>query len=368
MALRFMEGFESRRTSEYATRLYASVSGATWTDITIPGRVRGVALESTNAVLTTVPLVSSVQETWVLQIAALKRNTSALAGSDIHIQNSAGNQLTIRFLDAGTPDVGSFKIQILRGATVLATSARTVPYSASTTRGWVTFQIKARIHTTLGTYEVRAFDWLGNSSTVIAGASNQNTANQGTNGADRFQIIFANTGGAMTFDDIVIMDGTGSVNNDFTSAPILVYHELPSTDVAGETDWTPSAGGSHAALVDDGTSASGLTDEVTSDVVGDIDLYNFTNSTVALIPTSGTPTILGVMVDVEGQMKTSGTRTVHVQVKDGANQAEDPTDLVYSTTARVSRFAILERNPTGTPAAWTRAALQTIAFGPKNAI
>ena len=93
MALRFMEGFESRRTSEYATRLYASVSGATWTDITIPGRVRGVALESTNAVLTTVPLVSSVQETWVLQIAALKRNTSALAGSDIHIQNSAGNQL-----------------------------------------------------------------------------------------------------------------------------------------------------------------------------------------------------------------------------------------------------------------------------------
>ena len=55
-------------------------------------------------------------------------------------------------------------------------------------------------------------------------------------------------------------------------------------------------------------------------------------------------------------------------VKDGANQAEDPTDLVSSTTARVSRFAILEQNPTGTPAAWTRAALQTIAFGPKNAI
>lgn len=368
MVLRFMEGFETRRTNIFASRVYATVVGAAFTDVVIPGRKRGVGHESSNLTLTTRALASSVQDTWIVQVSVLKRSTTAIVGSEIQLRNSAGDQVTMRFVDAGSPDVGAYKVQILRGATVLATSARTFPYSGATARGWVTFQFKASVHQTTGTYEVRAWDWLDSGFTVIAGATSQNTANQGTNGADRVRIAFSAAGGAMTYDDIVIMDGTGSANNDFTSVPILVYGELPVSDVAGESDWVPSTGVNHAALVDDGPTADGLTDEVTSDIVGDIDLYNFSNTQVALIPSTSTPAILGIMVDVEGQMKTSGTRTVHVQVKDGVNQAEDTVDLVYDSTAKISRYAVIEQNPTGTPAAWTRAALQTLALGPKNAI
>lgn len=368
MALRFMEGWETRRTNIFASRIYGATSGATFADVTIPGRKRGVALESTNFAMATRALVPSVQNVWIVQVAVLKRSTGAIVGSDIQIQNSVGEQITMRFVDAGSPDVGAYKVQIVRGATVLATSAATFPVTASTTRGWITFQLKVTVHPSAGTYEVRAWDWLETSSTVIAGATSQNTANQGTAGADRVRFSLAASGAAMTFDDMVVMDGTGSVNNDFTSAPILVYGELPASDVAGELDWIPSGGGSQASLVDDPATGDGFTDEITSDIVGDVSLFNFTNAQVALIPSSGTPTILGIMVDVEAQMKTSGTRTVHVQVKDGANQAEDTVDLVFNSTAKVSQYAVIQQNPTGTPAAWTRAVLQTLALGPKNAI
>lgn len=369
MALKWIEGFENRLEDDYFSRSYASYTGQTGS-FGVTGRLGyGNAIEALNAQFETRALVSSLQNTWILQFAIRKPDDASMSTNygTFLFRNAlgAGDQFEVRWVEAAAPDTGGFRFELRRGATVLATS-RVFQYS-STARGWWVVQLKVTIRTGVnGSYEMKAWDWLGNVETVFAATSSVNTANQGTDGADR--VFFRSNGGGTAdfdLDDIVIMDSTGSVNNDFTSVPILVVGELPNVDVGGEADWVPSTGVNHFALVDDANNLPTETGEVTSDVVGDVDLYGFTQTELDLAPTAAPPTVLGVMVDVEALMKTSGSRTVRVRVKDSASQADDSTDLTYTDTAKISRHAIMEQNPTGTPAPWTVATLKTIELGPK---
>ena len=368
MALRFMEGFETTQHNTYSTRRYTTYSGIAFTTGGVTGRRHGTGLLSDFSVFETYPLVSSAQNTWIVQMALRKVDVGSFTGDtgpSVDIRLGAGlNQLTFKFVSAAAPDTQGIKLEVRRGATVLATSSR-VFLPSSGPFGWWVFQFKATIDPTSGSYEVKAWDHTGTSFTIIAAATGVNTANQGVAGGDRVQFAAgSNSNINVAIDDIVIMDGSGSTNNDFTSTPVIVYGELPNADVAGELDWTPSTGTTHSTLVDDTAVLPAQTDEVSTDVTGSVDLYGFAQTELDLIPTSGTPAVLGILVDMEGAMKNSGTRTVRVQVKDGVNQATDTTDMTYSTTAKISRFAVLEQNPTGTPAAWTVATLKTVELGP----
>jgi hypothetical protein len=359
-----MEGFEHRQTSAYHSRLYTSFAGALNTGA---GRKHGNAGSGSNVQLLTRALVGSVQNTWIFQFAVLKTDESAITNTAVFaLYNSVGEQLAVHLLAAPSPDAAAYKIEIRRGATVLATANRLFR-PGTNGKGWWVFQLKATVRTgTNGVVELRAWDHLGAQSTVIASTGSLNTANQGTDGADR--VFFGPQGTLSIFriDDIVVMDSTGSVNNDLTSTPIIVYGERANADVAGELDWIPSTGTNHSVLVDDDPlTGSGDVDEVTSEVVGDVDLYGHSQTQLDLAPTGAPPTVLGIQVDMEGLMKTSGTRTVRARFKDSSNQADDTVDMVYNDTAKASRFTVLEQNPTGTPAAWTLAVLKTIEFGPK---
>lgn len=361
MALRWLEGFEVRQHSDYFGRLY-TYSGSAGV-LSSFGRKQGSALLSGNSSFATPALVSPVQNTWIVQVALRKSSTAVIgAGTPgVVLQNSGGDQLEMRLVDAASPDTGGYRIEVRRGATVLATSTRVFQYSDSPFWGWWVFQFKATVRTgTNGSFEVRAWDALGNQSTIVSGTTT-NTANQGSDGADR--VVFRVAGTTFFLDDVVVMDGSGSSRNDFTSAPVVVYGELPNADVAGELDWLPSSGGAHFSLLDDPADSPGLTDEVTSDVIGDVDLLGFSQSQLDLIPSGPTP--LGIMVDIEAAMKNSGSRTIRVRVKDGVDQADASTDMVYNSTAKASRVTILEQNPTGTPADWTVAELKTVELGPK---
>lgn len=370
MALRWLEGFETRLHDNYYSRVYASYAGQTGSIGSVGRRGYGSSLQGLNMQFETRALVGSLQNTWILQFAIQKiddRTMGANYGTFLfrNASGSGGDQLEVRWVEAAAPNAGAFRFELRRGATVLATS-RVFGYG-NTPRTWWVIQLKVTIRSgTNGSYEMKAWDWQGNVETIFAATTGVNTANVGTDGADR--VFFRpNSGGVAEFnlDDIVIMDGTGTVNNDFTSVPILVMGERPNADVGGELDWIPSTGVNHFALVQDAANLPTQTDEVTSDVVGDVDLYGFGQTTLDLAPTAAPPTVLGIMVDVEALMKTSGTRTVRVRFKDGVNQADDATDLVYTDTAKISRLAILEQNPTGTPAPWSVATLKTIEFGPK---
>jgi hypothetical protein len=365
MTLRWIEGFETRQHFNFAERVYSAYAGTGFTS-TSTGRKHGAALLGTNNQFNTRALVGSVQNTWIYQFAVRKLDDTTMSSTVVFsLNNSIGEQLAVHLVEAAAPNAGSFRAEIRRGATVLATSARVFNHS-ETQKGWWVFQLQATVRTgTDGAYELKAWDWLGNVSTIISLTSGVNTANQGTDGADR--VTFRNASSANFYlDDIVVMDSNGSVNNDFTSTPLIVYGELPNADVGGELDWVPSTGTAHFSLVSDGATVPSGTGEVTSDVVGDVDLYGFSQTELDLIPTGAPPTVAGIMVDVEALMKNSGTRTVRVRFKDSSNQADDTTDLVFSDTAKISRLAVLEQNPTGVPAAWTVATLKTIELGPKN--
>lgn len=369
MALRWLEGFETRQEDDYYLRSYASYAGQTGTNIT-GGRRFGAAIQGFNMQFETRALVGSLQNTWILQFAIKKISDSTMGanyGTFLfrNASGAGGDQFEVRWVEAAAPDGGSFRFELRRGTTVLATS-RVFRFS-DTVRGWWTIQLKVTIRSgTNGAYEMKAWDWQGNVETVFAATTGVNTANAGTDGADR--VFFRPNGGGVAqfaLDDIVIMDSTGTVNNDFTSAPLMVMGELPNADVAGELDWIPSTGTTHFNLVQDAATNPAGTGEVTSDVVGDVDLYGFSQAQLDLLPTGAPPAVAGIMVDVEALMKTSGTRTVRARFKDGVNQADDTTDMVYNDTSKISRHAILEQNPTGPPAAWTVATLKTIELGPK---
>jgi hypothetical protein len=369
MALRWIEGFENRRHSDYWGRIYASYAGQTG-DVTTAANQRkgiGASLSGTNAQFVTRTLVPSVENTWIIQWALRKDTDTAMGANtgNVMLRSGANDQVEVRWVAAASPDIGSYRLELRRGSTVLATSTVFLP--STNLKGWNVFQLKVTVRTgTNGVYELKGWTWDGVPFTVFSATSSVNTANNGTDGADTVAFR-CNSGGTAEFamDDIVIMDSTGSVNNDFTSVPIIVYGELPNADVGGELDWSASLGGNHFSEVDDGAGSPAGTDEVTSDVVGDVDLYGFSQAGLDFAPTGSPPTVLGIMVDVEALMKTSGSRTLRVRFKDSSNQADDSKDLTWDDTGKTSEFTVLEQNPTGTPAPWTIAVLKTIELGPK---
>ena len=369
MALRFLEGFENRQHFNFWERSYASYTGAALTSVGAGRMFGGAWRHNQVSQLITRAVVGAVENTWILQFAVQKSASESFGTSvpAIALQNSVGDQLELRFVDPAAPDVGGYQIQVRRGATVLGTT-RVFQASTHAQFGWRVFQLKATIRTgTNGSFELRSFNSLGNMTVELGPTASVNTANQGTDGADRLRmaVATATSNSFMAFDDIVLMDDTGTVNNNFTTAPVMVMGARPNADVAGELDWVPSSGVNHFALVQDGATLPAQTDEVTSDVVGDVDLYGCDQITLDLAPTVAPPTVLGIMVDVEGLMKTSGARTVRVRVKDSTNQADGAVDMVFNDTAKISRHEIMEQNPTGTPAPWTVATLKTIEMGPK---
>ncbi|CAK9074220.1 Uncharacterized protein (Fragment), partial [Durusdinium trenchii] len=358
-------GFETRVHSNYFQRLYDNYAGFTLT-AGISGRRHGTAMQNSNAQWITPVLTSTFEETWIAQVAILKPQGN-WGASQPHIMffrnGTANDQFEMRFVDAGGQNTNDYKIELYRGTTLLATSPI---YFWGNAKAWMVFQLKVRIHPTLGSYEVRAWDYFDNQTTAIASATGINTADTGSAGADQIRFrTGSQTATQARFDDLVFWDDTGTGLTDFTSKPLIVYGELPNADVAGELDWVPSSGSTHFVLVDDPANSPSESGEVTSEVVGDVDLYGYQQNDLDLIPTGSPPTVHGIMVDVEALMKNSGTRTVRVRFKDGIDQADDTTDLVYNSTAKASNAAILLQNPTGTPAAWTVADLKTIEFGPK---
>jgi hypothetical protein len=141
-----------------------------------------------------------------------------------------------------------------------------------------------------------------------------------------------------------------------------VLGELPN-GAGNSSEWTPSTAGANYLMVDDIQTSPVETTEVSSSDVDTVDLYQFSQADLDLAPTTTPPDVHGIMVDVEASMKNSGTANLRVEVRDGSNQETDGTDLPFTGSAKVSRPTVLVENPTGTPAPWTIASLNTIELG-----
>lgn len=352
--LRWLEGFETDLDTTDFGRKYATVTGASWPTLTGPKSPTELAITSvsTNR-LKTKALVGSPTNTWFIgfrfQGAGDAAATGALGAGWIAFRGAANDQCEVRLMGVATSNA---RWEVRRGSTSLGTS----PVFFRDARDYWEFKIVARTSTN-GSVEIRR------NGVVFYTLSSVNTANSGSDGADLFEVTFAAgvTGGTHHWDDIAINDDTGGQNDSYLSGDLVVHGTNPNSDGAS-TQWTPSTGSTHFSLVDDPAGSPNDTDYVTSAVLSDIDLYNYTD--FSLIGTN-TP-IIGIMVGTTGAMQASGDRDVEVRVRDtGGSQVSGTAHNFASTT--IEHFAqCFDQNPV-TSVDWTKASLNAAQFGVRTA-
>lgn len=341
MALRHLEGFETRQHFDYFTRLYdPDVTSGAITSF-VEGRKVGSAARAINCLLQTEPLVASPENTWIVGFGYYMEQAST---TGITVMDASGTaQLSLNFSAGST--INTFVISVKRGSTTLATSAEFLLGQ------WHYFELKATIRTsTNGSYELR------HNGVNILSASGVNTANTGVDGAS---VVSFNWGGAVTrFDDIYICDDTGAAFNDFLG-PKAIVGSLPTT-AGASTQWTPSTG-TNVSCVDDPASTP-LTDYVASNIDGDLDLYNFADlSTVA-----ADGTVEAVMIALSAEMLNAGSRGLKVRFRNAGAATGDSAQFDVTLKGTIRTFPIVfEEDPAGvTP--WTKTAFDGGQFGPLN--
>lgn len=353
MALRLLEGFETKQVSPTKwDRLYA-LSGSAGT--VVAGRKAGSAISSSSFQMTSNELVSPDSNTWIIGFGLRKPGGGPLgAGSTvgIQLQNAAGEQCSLVVVDAG---LGNYKLELRRDVTVIATS--TGAFQFGNHRSWTYFQLKVTVRTGVnGVYELRSYDYLGASTSEFSGSA-VNLAHQATDGADRIRISWSATDG-VHLDDIVVMDSTGANNNDFMTRPAVVLGSLPDAD-GNQSDWLPSIGNDHFAVVDEPATQASDTDRVTAATIGEIDLFTYAD--FASILASGTA-VIGTQVISSAAMAASGARTLRVRVRESASEAFGDNFVINDLIVRSFR-QLFDQNPTGTPADWTKTTLDAAEFG-----
>ena len=164
------------------------------------------------------------------------------------------------------------------------------------------------------------------------------------------------------YDDLYILDGSGSVNNDYLG-PIVVESINPSADGASST-WTPSSGTNHAALVDDAQNMTGAlneTDYIEGDTTGEKDLFTYEN--LASPGLGDSSNIIGVMVTTYRRITEAQPADLKIVARENGTEGT-VTDTVRhdDDTLMFSNHAIFESNP-DTATAWTAAEVDAAEFG-----
>jgi hypothetical protein len=236
-------------------------------------------------------------------------------------------------------------------ATIGSASASPMP-----TQTWFYFEMKVRIHPTLGSYEVRI-----NGSTVISG-SNVDTQNIANKFADMVVINSrrtANSDGVNTglrICDLYICDGTGSAPyNDFLGD--CRVDVLYPTAEGTTNDMAPSSGTDNSALVDDAipSETSGDTDYVTGDT-GERDIYVMGD--LSHYPT----TIFGVQANSLVKKIGDGDVTVKPCLRVGGTNYDSSKILLPRADDYYMLSDIWTQNP-ATSASWLRAAVNGAEAG-----
>lgn len=150
-------------------------------------------------------------------------------------------------------------LRVLRNTTLLAASG-TAPILVAT---WQYIELAWNLHDTTGSYEVRV-----NGVTVLS-ASSVDTQNGGTGIWAALVWWGVSTSASITadIDDVYVGD-----DNVFRGDHRIMA-VVASAGNGAKTDWTPSTGTDHGALVDD--VAPNITDYVRGGSVGLIDTFNF---------------------------------------------------------------------------------------------
>lgn len=367
--IRWVEGFEIALDEPYFARAYTT-TGVLNASPNPTGREQGFAARSdgNGDLELETPALSAVSNTWFNGFAVkfvdnpgLPTGTTIFPG--LTIKSGGSDQLTIDFVDANQQFGNQVIIKVRRGATVLGTS--TVPIISGY---WYYIEVKAVVRTgTNGSVEVK-MGLLNAVTTDVINVTGINTANTGSDGADRMKLRWSNSGNAshrIDFDDWVVYDNTGALNNNFLG-PVSIIGLTPNGTGATMNFTLQGTATSIADAWGDPVASQSTSQDdkkVSADTVGEIALAAYSNT--AAYVTSGA-SILAVCVRTTAAMDSSGTRTIKHQVRDTVAAAEVTGTLaiVLSDTTMRDYEEIFESNPVTTNP-WDKAALDGLQVGAK---
>jgi hypothetical protein len=282
--------------------------------------------------------------------ATLGQSLSLYAPSAPVSWPSTGNNIV--FTETGSPQItvafnlsGQFTVKRGNaGGTLLGTSTNQILGAT-----WYWVEVKVTFATGVGgRVEIRVNDsvWLTLSgiNTSATGNAYANAGFLSSNGADN----------PLTFDDYVVWNTAGAVNNDFLGDSRIV---TGFPDSAGDlTQWTPSAG-ANWQNVDENPPDDDATYN-SSNVAGDIDTYGITDFT-----------LLGGIKCVQNTMYVRKTDAAARQVASVARRLGMNTVGTPQTAYSSYRFLmqLLEQDPY-LAAQWQLAELNATQFGVENVI
>ena len=287
---------------------------------------------------------------------AFKNNQSNATGFALPICSLWGDARATQHLYIGQA-TSTNKIEIRRGnwtGTLLATSATaTIPLNT-----WCYIEVKATLHDTTGSCEVRLN---GASAVSVSGVD---TKNGGTLGTFSSLMIGsqANYGGAATlsWDDLYIcdnVDGTtltpsqGAAFNDYLG-DVRVRTLLPNA-AGSSTQFATTGSGTNYENVNDVPPVT--TTYNSSGVSGQRDTYNLDNASIA-----GGDSVLAVVASNWMLRDNTGAISAKTAVKSGSTVGYGASNAL--TTSRVLYQDAMALDP-ATSATWANAAIDSLEIG-----
>ena len=312
-------------------RKYPTFSGTQFFDIEA-GRYGDYCLEVTDYLYYIQTPHLTTDDTMIVGVAFWTNLIPAALREFLWLYEGINRGINLRLNSDGT-------IAIYNNTTLIDTSLNQL--SAST---WYYMELKVVTHDSAGTYELRVngADWASGTGVDTQPASNAYHT------ALRLGAVF---GGQSRYDDLYILDSTGSANNAFKgNRQVLAYRP----DGNGDTnDWTPLSGNNYEMV--DEVQEDADTSYNETNTPNDIDLYDVEDAT-------GLTTIDGLMVTTDIRV-TSGSIDMKTLIKSASTTEEDAAETI-TDTSYATKVYVSEQDP-NTATAWTQSGLNAAQFGIK---
>lgn len=342
MALLLIEGFNHCVTADLAKKWTAVGTSQT---INASGRRSGNAMRiaspsGTHYVLKTLAATASWVSGFAFSIAVFPSGAIALHG----VRDAGTTQCDVRLNTDGT-------LSVTRNGTAVTGGTSTNAISTSTFY-YIEFKVTIADSISAGSCKVKVngVEWI----TVATGQDLKATANATAN-----QVFFGNPASAGSggtnadWCDIYVCDQSGSTNNDFLG-DCRVDTLYPTSD-GNYSQFTPSTGSSHFALVDE--TAPNTTDYNDGATVGDRDSYGMGNLTALT-----SQTIYGVQVNAAILKDDAGAKSASTFVRSNGTNGDGASAALGTSQVYVSQ--VYETNPDGS-VAWTEASVNAMEAGVK---
>jgi hypothetical protein len=335
MSLRFIDSFDHYVSADGSEK-WTSV-GSTFTISAGNGRRGTSSARGTGTANTAGPRKTlDAEATWIVGCAFRTTFFPTLARPIFHLLDTSTIQVDVVCNNDGT-------LSVRRGAsTVLGTTT-----FALSTNVYHFIEFKCTISDASGIAVLRVD---GDTKLNLSSVDTKQTSNATVNSIEITPN--SNWGSTVDIDDVYICDNQGSTNNDFLG-DCRVDCLLPNAD-GSNSQFTPSTGSDHYALVDD-ASPDDDTTYLSHSTSGQKDTWNFANLTALT-----SPSIKGVQLNLTAKKDDAGSRLLKPVVKSGSTTSSGSSQ---GLSTDYLQFAQIYETDPDTSAAWTESGVNSAEFG-----